>query len=833
LSIGKASATVTANSSAVTYNGQVQSVSGFTVTGLVNNESASVLSGLSATGGSGINAGNYSHRYSVGSYNGNYDLSFSDGSLSIGKASATVTANSGAVTYNGQVQSVSGFAVTGLVNNESASVLSGLSATGGSGINAGTYSHRYSVGSYNGNYDLSFTEGNFSIAKAPLNLMISKTYNGDAIFSNANSYNLTGMVGGESMPTISSGSAAVSSAAAAKYSVWHTNNLALSDSNYTLIGGAVSATITPKVLALNGLQANNKVYDGTTLASIASYGILLGDARSSNDNRYYAGDAVELVKSNAVANFADPNVGVNKPVTVMGMTLSNGNYTLAEPTTTANITSQSLNLLAITGSRRYNGTTLFTYQDFVLTGALKGEVVSLTAGAANTPSPNVGAYNNRPVSGLVISVANGSADNYTLPTTANLTITKAPLTISATADSRAYNATTISTAMPTYGTLYGNDSLTGLSQTFVSKNVKGSGESTLNVNDGFVLNDGNNGGNYEVTRLSAPGTITPANLAIAGVTANSKVYDGTRLASLSGGGIEVFGNDSVTLLKTNANGSFDTKDVGAAKPVTASGYGLSGADAGNYSLIQPASLLADITPKALRIVANNDTRTYDSLAYSGGKGVTYSGFVAGESETVLSGVLVYGGTSQGAVNVGEYTIQPKGLTSRNYSLGFEEGKLSILAAPPVVSVVAQLSQVHLSLDPKTSKEWDRPASAPDLVVQPQPTAAPVPTSSPTIVTQGRLTIIAPPIENSVGMATLAVNQALLAQGQIIQIPMPRELTGVSRATVNVTELPNWLSFETSEQVFIVRAVPQGVALIQVTVEVDGKTWKLSLDFRSN
>ena len=83
------------------------------------------------------------------------------------------------------------------------------------------------------------------------------------------------------------------------------------------------------------------------------------------------------------------------------------------------------------------------------------------------------------------------------------------------------------------------------------------------------------------------------------------------------------------------------------------------------------------------------------------------------------------------------------------------------------------------------------------------------------------------------MATLAVNQALLAQGQIIQIPMPRELTGVSRATVNVTELPNWLSFETSEQVFIVRAVPQGVALIQVTVEVDGKTWKLSLDFRSN
>jgi hypothetical protein len=360
----------------------------------------------------------------------------------------------------------------------------------------------------------------------------------------------------------------------------------------------------------------------------------------------------------------------------------------------------------------------------------------------------VGTYTDRLLSGLVISVANGSAANYTLPTTANL-------------------------------------------------------------------------------------TITPANLTIAGVTAASKVYDGTRLASLSGGGIEVFGNDNVTLVKTNAIGSFDTKDVGTAKPVTASGYALSGADNGNYNLIQPTGLQADITPKALRIVANNDARTYDSVAYSGGKGVTYSGFVAGESETVLSGVLVYAGTSQGAVNVGTYTIQPKGLTSRNYSLGFEDGQLSIVAAAPVVPVIAQLPPVFVPLDPKKPKETEEPDSRPTLSTQPKPTAAPAPASSPTIVIQGRLTIIAPPQETTVGLATLRVNQALPAPGQTIQIPMPQELRGASQATVSATELPSWLGFDPLRQVFIVRSVPLGVETIEVNVQVDGRIWKLTLDFRNN
>ncbi|MFW1802472.1 hypothetical protein ACG9YX_21020, partial [Acinetobacter nematophilus] len=59
----------------------------------------------------------------------NYDLTFVDGALDIAKAKATVTANSLNTTYNGKNQTVSGFSATGLVNGETESVLSGVTAS--------------------------------------------------------------------------------------------------------------------------------------------------------------------------------------------------------------------------------------------------------------------------------------------------------------------------------------------------------------------------------------------------------------------------------------------------------------------------------------------------------------------------------------------------------------------------------------------------------------------------------------------------------------------------------------------------------------------------------
>src|SRR2546422_2495414 len=69
------------------------------------------------------------------------------------------------------------------------------------------------------------------------------------------------------------------------------------------------------------------------------------------------------------------------------------------------------------------------------------------------------------------------------------------------------------------------DSVAGKTQAFQSRNVVGTGGSTLVVT-AYTVSDGNSGGNYTVATHTAAGTITPHGLDIYAVT-DTKVYDGT------------------------------------------------------------------------------------------------------------------------------------------------------------------------------------------------------------------------------------------------------------------------------------------------------------------
>ena len=74
-----------------------------------------------------------------------------------------------------------------------------------------------------------------------------------------------------------------------------------------------------------------------------------------------------------------------------------------------------------------------------------------------------------------------------------------------------------------------------------------------------------------------------------------------------------------------------------------------------YALAFVSSGTLTVNPAPLTVTANNAAKTYDGLAYNGGNGVSYAGFVNGEGASVLGGSLSYGGTAQGAVNAG---LQP-------------------------------------------------------------------------------------------------------------------------------------------------------------------------------
>ena len=77
----------------------------------------------------------------------------------------------------------------------------------------------------------------------------------------------------------------------------------------------------------------------------------------------------------------------------------------------------------------------------------------------------------------------------------------------------------------------------------------------------------------------------------------------------------------------------------------------------------------------LTVTANNAAITYDKQPYSGGNGVTYSTTPNGN----LLGTVSYGGTSQGAINAGTYTIAPSGLYSnqQGYIISYANGTLTV------------------------------------------------------------------------------------------------------------------------------------------------------------
>jgi filamentous hemagglutinin family protein len=101
----------------------------------------------------------------------------------------------------------------------------------------------------------------------------------------------------------------------------------------------------------------------------------------------------------------------------------------------------------------------------------------------------------------------------------------------------------------------------------------------------------------------------------------------------------------------------------------------------------------------ITVSANPATKTYDGTDYSGGNGVTKTGFVNGDSDSILSGTINYSGLSQGAKDAGSYAITPSGLANGlGYALAYTDGVLTITPASLTVTANAR-SKIYGASDP--------------------------------------------------------------------------------------------------------------------------------------
>ena len=546
-----------------------------------------------------------------------------------------------------------------------------------------------------GNYTLNNTSTTTTADITPkvLNLTGTRVYDANTD-ANANLFGSSGVIStGVGTETVNiGGSGTVSSKNVGVYTGagFGLGTLALSDgtglaSNYTLVGGTDKLTITKAALNVTGTVAANKIYDGTTAASLSG-SVLNGVLGSDN----------VTLGNDTAGTFATKNVGtgiaVSTNMTVSGSDI--GNYTLTQPTgITADITPLHITVTATGSNRVYNG----GVNDAVtLAGTLVGDSVSISDTSSTFADANVG--NNKLVTVSGISLGGASAGNYVLDNTSTTTtanITPLILNLSGT---RVYDANTDANA-----NLFGTGGVISTGVGTETVNVGGSGVvSSKNVgsytgaNFGLgtlTLSDGTGlASNYTLVGGTDTLTVTKATLTVGGTVAANKVYDGNTVASLSGSVLNgVLGSDNVTLGNAGT-GTFASKNAGNNIAVGTS-MTIGGTDVGNYVLQQPTGVTANITPVVLNLTG---TRVYDANTDANANLFGSNGVLAGvNGETVNLG----GSGIVSSKNVGSYTganfnlntlalSNGTGLAS-NYTLAGGADTLTITKAPlSVIGTVA-------------------------------------------------------------------------------------------------------------------------------------------------
>jgi len=223
---------------------------------------------------------------------------------------------------------------------------------------------------------------------------VAAGYRGSGTISYSSSDTTIAAVNGLGQVTIKkAGSAIITAEKAADATYAH------AQTNYTL-------TVVPKPVTITGLSAANKVYDGTTAATVTGTAVINGKI---------ADDDVSVIKGTAA--FVNKAVGTSKTVIFSGYSLGGAdaeNYSLSQPTATANITAKPVTITGLSAANKvYDGTTTATVTGTaVINGKIAGDDVNVAAGTASFANATVGSGKTVTFSGW--SLTGADAGNYSL-----------------------------------------------------------------------------------------------------------------------------------------------------------------------------------------------------------------------------------------------------------------------------------------------------------------------------------------------------------------------------------------------------------------------------------
>ena len=643
--------TVTAENKAVVYG---SSAPNYTVSydGFVGGETAGVLGGTPAFNcayAAGSNVGDYTITPS-GLTSSNYNISFQTGTLTVGKKALTVKAVDKSATYGDAAPSYT-VSYNGFVLGQDASVLGGsltLSCSYAQGNNATTYPITPS-GLTSSNYEISFQAGTLTVGKKALTVKADNknaTY-GDAAPSYTVSYN--GFVLGQDASVLggslqytcnySKGSAATTYTITPK---------GLTSSNYNISFQTGTLTVGKKALTVTAVD-KNVTYGDAVPTYTANYAGFI-----SGENASLLGWTPQYSCTYKVGS----NVG-EYTITPSGITTSNYQITYVAGTLT--VAKKALTVTAVDKTTTY-GSAAPTY-----TASYNGLAAGDTAsklGWNPTFSCSYAAGNN--VGSYTITPSGVSSSNYNISfQTGTLTVGKKSLTVKADDKSATYGDAAPSYTVSYSGFVLGQDaSALGGSLTVSCNYAQGNNAATYKITPSGLTSS-----NYQISFQTGTLTVGKKSLTVKAEDKNATYGDAAPTYTVSYSGF-VLGQTSSVL-----GGSLQFT-CGYAQGSNASTYTITpkGLTSSNYEISFQAGTLT-VGKKALTVKADNKTVTYGDAApvYT----ASYTGFVLGQSASVLGGTPTFNCSYESGSPVGDYPIQVSGLTSNNYSISYQNGVLTV------------------------------------------------------------------------------------------------------------------------------------------------------------
>jgi len=650
---------ITANNANMTYGGAVPAPLMVTYTGFVNGDDASKLTtpvSVTTTATSSSPAGTYPIKPSNAT-DANYAITFTNGTMTVGKAALTATANNQTMPLGGPLPAFT-ISYSGFVNGDGPASLSSpvtATTTATASSPAGTYLIT-PAGGGSTNYSFTYNNGTLTVGKATLTITANPAGSvyGAALVPNGSltvSYN--GFVNGDgpgsltTQPTVAN--SAVAGAGAGTYVL---NPSGAASSNYNFI--YVNGTYTISRAALS-ITANNQTmtYGGPVPAplTVTYTGFVNGDDASKLTTPV----SVTTTATAASPVGAYPIKASNAAGANYTITFTDGTMTVGKATLTARADDKSMPL----------GGPLPTFT-VSYTGFVNGDGPgSLTAPVAATTTATAGS----PAGTYIITPAGGTAANYSFAyVNGTLSVAKATLTIKANPAGSVYGAALVANSSLTvsYSGFVNGDGPGNLTTQPAVTNaaVAGSPAGT------YVLTPGGGASNnYNFSYVTGVYTISPATLSI---TANnqSMTYGGTvpvLTASYSG---FVNGDDAARLtnppiLTTTANSS----SAAGTYPIS-----ISGAVDPNYNINYTTGTMT-VGKATLTVTADNKTMSLGGPLPA--LTVSYSGFVNGDNASKLSSPATASTTATASSPAGSYPITPAGGSAANYTFNYAGGTLTI------------------------------------------------------------------------------------------------------------------------------------------------------------